>query len=549
MRASEYARRVVDGEIPAGEYLRLACTRHFADLEAGVWEFDEALAEKAVRFIEMLPHTKGRWAARAERITLEPWQCFIVASLFGWVDPGTRLRRYREAYLEIARKNGKSLLAAAIGLYMFVADGEHGAEVYSGASTEKQAWEVFRPARLMVKNTPELREAFDIEVNASNLVRLADYSKFEPLIGNPGDGASPSCAIADEYHEHKSAAQYETMQTGMGSREQPLQIAITTAGDDLAGPCYEKRIEAINVLKGVFEAERFFSVIYTLDDGDDWTDPAVWPKANPNIGISISEEYIAGQVASAMRSPAKQSSIKKKHFNLWSGARSAFVNMEQWKAAACDLKREDLKGAPFIVGLDLATRVDLAARVDLAYRQVNGVMHYYCFPHFYLPESALLNMKNSANIEGWAKQGFIELLDGDEITFSEVEQDIRELPALIDLRELAYDPWQTTQLAQNLDEEGLRVVEYRATVKNFTAAMREVEGALASGRFHHDNNPVMNWCASNVVTKTDPNDNVFPRKDVPENKIDGMVALYMAVGRAMYGEQEGTLSDFLSSAV
>jgi phage terminase large subunit-like protein len=536
---SEYARDVTSGKVLAGEWVVKAAQRHIDDLARKdfQYKFDEKIAAKVINFIQMLPHTKGRWAQKRELITLEPWQCFLIGVLFGWVDKKSGLRRFREAYIEIPRKNGKSLLAAAIGLYMLVADNEFAAEVYAGATTEKQAWEVFKPARLMAKNTPDLLEHYGLEVNASNLLRLEDFSKFEPLIGNPGDGSSPSCAIADEYHEHKSPDLFDTMQTGMGSREQPLMLVITTAGSNTTGPCYEKRLEAQKVLGGVFDDERLFSVIYSLDEGDDWTDEAMWHKANPNLGVSVSKDFLAAQVASAKRSPSKQSSVKTKHFNQWVGARSAWINMEQWAKGGDDsLRVEDFVDCPAVLGLDLATRIDIAARVTLFWKDIEGERHYYAFPHFYLPESALDHLKNASSYQGWAAGGHIDLMDGDEISFNQIQEDIQALPDTYSIREVAYDPWQATQLAQSLREEGVEAVEFRNTVGNMSPAMRELEGALAAGRFHHPNNPVFNWMASNIVAKEDAKENIFPRKELPENKIDGIVALIMGMGRAMHGE-------------
>lgn len=232
--ANQYARHVVAGKIPACQYVIDACQRHIDDLSKSQgkkfrYRFDKDLAERAARFIQLLPHTKGEWAFKRMPITLEPWQLFIICCAFGWVHKGSRLRRFREVYTEIPRKNGKSAISAGVALFCFTCDGEFGAEVYSGATTEKQAWEVFRPARLMCKRTPLLVEAFGIEVNAKNLSRPEDGARFEPLIGNPGDGQSPHCAIVDEYHEHDSDALYTTMITGMGARRQPIMWAITTA--------------------------------------------------------------------------------------------------------------------------------------------------------------------------------------------------------------------------------------------------------------------------------------------------------------------------------
>lgn len=241
------------GKVLACKWVKLACRRQLKDLarqgkKAFPYRFEPEKAERICRFIELLPHTKGKWAAKRELLRLSPWQKFILTTLFGWIRTKDGLRRFREAYIEVPRKNGKSIKAAGVGLYCLSADDEHGAEVYSGATSEKQAWEIFRPARLMAKRTPDLCERFGIEVNASTLAIPENGSRFEPLIGSPGDGASPSCVLIDEYHEHDSDELYDAMVTGMGAREQPITFIITTAGSNMAGPCYIKRGQVVNVL-------------------------------------------------------------------------------------------------------------------------------------------------------------------------------------------------------------------------------------------------------------------------------------------------------------
>lgn len=543
-----YACHVVKGHRPACAEERKACQRFLDDLEREDWPytFDLEMAERVARFIEKLPHTKGRWAAERKCIVLEPWQCFIVVNLFGWVD-GEGRRRFRDAYLRIPRKNGKSLLAAAIGLYMFCMDGEFGAEVYSGATTEKQAWEVFRPAKLMCSRTPDLVSRFGIEVNAKNLNIMADASRFEPLIGDPGDGSSPSCAIVDEYHEHDADNLVETMETGMGARQQPLLLKITTAGSNHGGPCYLAEVEYRKLLDGVFKDDRSFVVMYGIDAEDDWTTVEALVKANPNYGVSVDADFLRTQQLAATRNPAKQNPFKRKHLNQWVGAHSAWLNMEDWKRCAEDIRREDFHGESCVFSLDLASKIDITAFLQVFSRNIGGKLHYYAFSRFYLPEETVFD-DPAGRYQGWVNAGLITATDGEEIDLNEIEQAVVDEMDHYPANEVVYDPWRATQLAQGLIAEGATAVEFRNTVANMSPAMYELEAAISSGRFHFDGNAVLTWMASNVVAKVDAKDNIYPRKQRPENKIDGMVALIMAVGRLMHGESSG-LDDFLNNPV
>lgn len=539
-KIDDYVNSVVSGRLVSCQWVRLACERHLRDLARAEdddypYTFDIKRARKAVKFIENLPHVKGHWAARRLDIKLSDWQCWALCMVFGWVRKSDGMRRFREAYLAVPRKNGKSVLAAGVGLYCMVDDGEYGAEVYSGATTEKQAWEVFRPARIMAMRTPELQEYYGLSVHAKALLREEDFARFEPLIGKPGDGSSPSCAIVDEFHEHDTPDLYDTMMTGMGARQQPLMFIITTAGVNIAGPCYEKQLEVQQMLQGVMEAERLFGCIWTLDVEDDWRDAAVWQKANPNLGISVSPDYLEAQVAQAMRQPAKQSIVACKHFNRWTGARSMWLNLTQWQKAGDDTLRTDtFQRLPCYIGLDLATRIDIAASVRLYVRTADdGATHYYAFPTFYLPESVLMTSKNAEKYRSWATQGYLTLLEGEEIPLQHIEDELKAQAGEVTLREVAYDPWQATQLAQGLRDEQVQTVEFRLNTGNLSPAMREMEAALAAGRFHHNANPCLTWMASNVVAKANAKDELYPRKELPDNKIDGIIALLMALGRAM----------------
>lgn len=546
--AHEYATDVVGGVRVGCKQEVQACQRFLDDIEREGFRYiiDIEKGGNACYFLENLPHTKGKWAAGKQNLKLEPWQTFIVFNLFGWVD-GDGLRRFRDCYLKIPRKNGKSILAAGIGLYMLSADGEYGAEVYSGATSERQAWEVFGPARIMCQKTPDLCEAFGVEVNAKTLVVQSDNSKFEPMIGNPRDGSSPSCAIIDEYHEHDTDNMAETMATGMGARTQPMLLKITTAGSSNGGPCHQAEADYIKMLDGVFDDDRAFVMMFGIDEGDDWTDPDVLRKANPNYDVSVSAEFLIENQKTAMRNPAKQNAFKRKHLNVWVGAHTAWLNMETWNSLADDtLSINDFTNDTCIFSLDLASRIDVTAFLQVFMRVIDDKRHYYTFSRFYLPESRVYSDAGKV-YQSWVNSGYMSATDGDEIDFNEIQSDIVDQMALYSVNEVVYDPWRATQLAQGLVSEGATAVEFRNTVANMSPAMFELEAAIESKRLHHDGNPVLSWMASNVVAKIDAKDNIFPRKERPDNKIDGMVALIMAIGRLMHTETGAGLDSFLNN--
>lgn len=545
--ALEYAQAVVKGKIIACKWVKLACKRHLDDLKASKrktfpYYFDEAAASKVCTFLSLMPHTKGQWARKRETITLEPWQCFAFCALFGWKIKKNDRRRYRRAYFAVPRKNGKSIIGSGLGLYMFSVDGEFGAEVYSGATTEAQAWEVFRPAKQMLERTHELREALGAEVWAKALLVPADGSRFEPVIGKPGDGASPSCAIVDEYHEHDTSELVDTMETGMGAREQPLLLMITTAGFNIAGPCYDQEVDAKKVLEGVLDDPELFALIYTIDEGDDWTKPAALRKANPNFGISVDEDFLLSQQRQAMQSASKQTRFKTKHLNIWCSAKSAWLNMLEWaKCADLTLRREQFKGERCYLTLDLASRSDICVLMLVFVRVIDGKQHFYLFGDYYLPEAAIENAEKNANAyRKWVIEGFLQQHDGAEIDFDLIEEDMLALVAEYGPDEVIFDPYRAAQLEQRLTKNGKTAVEYRQTVPNMSLPMKELESAIKAGRVHHDGNPLLTWMMSNVVAKLDAKDNIYPRKEKPEQKIDGPVAAIMGVGRAISGAEVTT---------
>lgn len=546
---------MVSGKIPACLYVKQACKRFNADIKKKRWRYvlDETEANRWCRFLEKLPHVKGPWAAKRQKFVLSNWQVFATVNIFGWRDKKTKRRRFREAYIEVPRKNGKSFWVAGIGVGMLCIDNEHGAEVYTGATTEKQAWEVFTPAKKICERTPALLEKYGIDIRAKSLVRESLGSKFEPLIGDPGDGASPSLAIADEFHEHPDSGQVDTMETGMGAREQPLMLYITTAGADTGGPCYTKRDDVINVLKGSVDDDTVFGVIYTLDQdkdeekGDAWDTVEAQIKANPNYGISVDAEFLAGKLRQARRSPTKQSAYKTKHLNLWVGSRAAWMNLLAFQACRkTKLNIADYKGERCLVGIDLASRIDVASMAIL-FPPSTTRQHWAAFFRRWVPEARIDNAPEGDRYPGWHSGGWMESTPGEIIDFDHIEDELRAMRDDYEIIEVPYDPFQATQFAVHMGEEGegFPMVQYGATVKNFSEPMKELEALILKKNIQFQMDPVLLWMMGNVTAKMDKKDNIFPTKDREQNKIDDVVALIMALGRAMVlGIDPGVPEDY-----
>ena len=549
-RANQYARDVVAGKIVVCRYVRQACQRHLDDLVRQsdpdfAYRFDAAKAERVAKFIQLLPHTKGAWAMRRQLLTLEPWQLFNICAAFGWVKKTTGARRFRIVYWEVPRKNGKSAKLAGVGLYGFCADAEFGAEVYSGATTEKQAWEVFRPARLMAMRTPHLVEAYGIEVNASNLCRPADGARFEPLIGNPGDGQSPHIALIDEFHEHDGPELFDTMLTGMGSREQGMVVVITTAGFNVDGPCYQLRRQVMEMLDGTVPDDELFGVIHTIDPEDDWASPEALKKANPNMGVSVYEDYLLAQQRRAVKDAGFANTFKTKHLNVWVSARSGYFNMESWRALEdSGLTLAEVEGQPCYIGLDMASTTDITAAIVVVPCRDSGRISYQVISRFWIPDELLWDGPRElmSKYQRWAADGHLQTCAGREIDYRDMVAWCQEVATQLQVQEVPHDPWGAHQVARDLEDAGMLPVKIQQTVGNLSPAMKELNAAILADRLRHDGNPVMTWMMGNVTAKVDAKDNVFPRKERSELKIDGPVALITALVRAQLGEEAVTPS-------
>ena len=545
-----YARQVTAGEIAACHWVRRACQRQLDDLSrfrgrASPYRFNPKLKDKEGRgfypadnlcaFIERLTHVKGPLAGQT--ITLEPWQTFILTTVFGWIKPDGK-RRFRRSYIEVPRGNAKSTLSSAVGLYMLAADREGGAEIYSLATTRDQARIVFGDAQAMARASAGFRQRFGVSVGAHNLHVLNTGAKFEALSaeGSTLDGLNIHFGCVDELHAHKTRTVYDVVETGIGKRDNSLLWVITTAGSNRAGICYEVRTYNTKVLDGHLADESQFGIIYGLDDGDDWTSEQALSKANPNWGVSVRPEVVAGLQYKALQMPAATNNFKTKHLNDWVNADTAWMDMRAWERCKCEtLRWEDLEGESCYIGLDLATKTDIAALVAVFPRPEG---RFAVLGRFYLPEDSVYEGRNS-QYSGWAQSQRLVATSGAVTDFDVIEADLLDLQSRFNVRQVAFDPWQATQLASHMLERGLPMVEMRATVSNFSEPMKMLEALVLKGALEHDGDPVLEWMMSNVVAHLDAKENIYPRKERAENKIDGVVALIMALGRAL-SQREGS---------
>jgi phage terminase large subunit-like protein len=525
----QFAVDVLSGEVVSCKQVKQSCQRFIDDLDAGVWIFDQ---DKATRILEFYPdfirHVKGKLAGQPYE--LSDWEGFILINLFGFVDKHG-LRRFRTAYIEVARKNSKSTFCSGIGLYMTALDNEGGAEVYSAATTKDQARIVFGDARTMITKSGPLKRLFGY--HRLNIHHLKSASKFEPLSAdaNTLDGLNIHCGIVDEIHAHKSREVWDVLETGTGAREQPLILAITTAGFNKQGIGYEQREYITKVLSGIVSDDTYFGIIFTLDEGDDPFDEENWIKANPNLGRSKKIDDMRRLAKKAREIPAALNNFLTKHLNIWVNAAVAWLDMLKWEKLPERASIEHLKTLPCYIGMDLANKLDVAA-VVAAFPDGDQI-HFIC--KFYLPENTLFTKARTIGnmYDTWSKQGYLTLTDGDIIDHEVIEADIRQMLTDFDVRAVGFDPWGSTQMSIRLSQDGAPMVEIPQTVKNLSESMKEIEAKVISGTLHKDKNPMMDWMASNIVVKMDKNENYFPNKEHQDNKIDGMVALFMAMNRIL----------------
>jgi len=546
--AEEYCRDVLSVKIIACKWTKLACRRHLEDLKRKTtkkwpYYFDHWWANDVCDFAEKVPHHEGNWNPDGNKFILEPWEVFILVAIFGWrrrvqkaKDPKNDPRRFSAAYIEVARKNGKSPISAIVALYCVACEGENAPQVKLAATTYKQTEAVFKPAKAMVNLTPALREHFQLEARAKAIACFSSRGNIEPIHSKSQtqDGLNPHATIIDELHAHKDRSLFDVLRSAKGARKNPLSWYITTAGYNLEGVCYEQRTLVTKILEGIIPGDHYFGVIYTLDDGDDPFDEKVWLKSNPNLGVSVQIKDLRDYAQEAKASPKSLGEYKTKRHNIWCNAAAAWLNLLQWDACADPgLKIDDFTGYDCWIGGDLADRNDIAGYLLLFLK--DGLP--YLFPRFYLPEDLVLEKMHSVGMhyKVWADEGLLILTPGDFIDHNRIEEDVRKDWEKFNVHQAAFDQYGSAQLAASLNNDGLTTAIVHKNAKTYGDPSLELEARVKTGRIRHDGNKILRWMVSNAVVDRRVDGSILPKKENKDspNKIDGLDMAILALGQAM----------------
>ena len=503
--------------------------------------FDKEAASKAIGFIEMFcTHTKGELSG--DPLILEDWQKKIIGDLFGWKNKKTNLRKYRTALVMVARKNGKSTLCAALGLYMLFADEEKGSEIYSAAGDRQQAGIVFEIAKQMILNNKELTKRAKVFRNSITNESKGNFYQAISSDSKTKHGINSNCLIFDELHTQPNRDLWDTLTTSVGARRQPLTIAITTAGYDRQSICYEIYNYAKKVKDKIIKDDTFYSAIYEADIDDDIQAIKTFKKANPNYGISLKKEYMKREAQRAVDVPSYQNTFKRLMLNIWTDSLTAWIGAKEWEACEGEIDLEKLKGKPCWAGLDLASTRDISALVLLFKEDDKFIILPFCF----IPEenAKKRSEKDKVDYVTWIRDKHIFTTSGDVADYNFIKQKIIELGSTYNIQSIAYDRWMASMLVLDLiNNEGVEMAPFGQGFRSMSAPTKELEKLILGEQIIHNGNPVMSWMLSNVAIQEDPAGNIKPNKAKSTEKIDGIVALIMALGEYMTSEDVDSVYD------
>ena len=507
--------------------------------------YDKRRANRAVSFIQQLQHTNGEWDNKP--FLLLPWQEEIVRNIFGVIKENG-YRQFSTAFVECPKKQGKSELAAAIALYMLCADGEQGAEIYGCAADRAQASIVFNVAMQMVKKNDDLSQRIKILESIKRLVYIPTHSYYQVLSSEVATkfGYNVQACIFDELVSQKDRKLYDTMTKGASAaRKQPLNFVITTAGNERESICYEVHQKAIDILEGRKKDPTFYPVVYAAADDDDWTDPAVWKKVNPSLDVTVDMEFYENACANARDNPAEEIQFRQFHLCQWTNSSVRWMPMDKWEACGEAYTEKDLEGRACYAGLDLSSTSDLTAFV-LVFPPTDMDEHYRVIPYFWLPNEtlALRVRRDHVMYDVWEKQGYLHTTEGNVVHYGFIEEFIRKLGERFDIREIAYDRWNASMMVQALQDDGFTMVPFGQGYRDMSNPTKDLMRLVLEGTLRHDRNPVLRWCIDNVFVRTDPAGNLKIDKEKSTEKVDGAVALVMALDRAMKNMSGGSVYDY-----
>lgn len=553
-RATVYAQSVVDGKIIAGSHVRAACQRHIDDLlnadKRGL-VFDTEKSQKVYNFFEKILKLNGG-KFEGKPFVLHESQAFILGSLFGWVWKESGKRRFRRAYIEIGKGNGKSPLVGGIGIYGMIADGEARAEIYAAASKRDQAMILFRDARAMVEQSPALKGQLVVTGgdHTPNIAFVRMGSFFRPLSNEKGkSGTRPHFALCDEVHEHPDRETIDMLERGFKGREQPLLVMITNSGYDKTTTCWEEHEFAVNVAHRVIEDDSHFSFVCSLDKGDDpLNDPSCWIKANPLLGVTITEQYIAGVVKQARDMPGKRNGILRLHFCVWTDAESVWMAREAWeRCERKDFNEAALEGQRCYGGLDLSSKRDLTAFARV-WPQDDGT--FDAVVDFWTPKDTIRAREDADRVpyRTWVNEGYLLTTPSSTVDYNHV---VAYLGEKRDVEQIAFDRWRMDVFRDAMEAQGvtLPLIEHGQGFKDMAIAVDALEAAILNGKLRVKYNPVLRWNVAGTVIDTDPAGNRKFAKNKSTGRIDGVVALAMAMTLATKAEVGVNLDDFINNAV
>lgn len=520
----QYAEDVLSGKIVTGHYIKLAAERFFRLMYDGRYEFREDKVEQVCEFISIIHHYTGKHAGKP--FVLEAWQEWIVASMYGFYLRGTNERLVQSAYIEMARKQGKSAFASALCLYHLIADGEMNAEVYMAANSKDQAKVSFNMASNFSKMLDPGKEFLDPYRDTIKYERTLSFLKVLAADSSKLDGPNASMYLIDEYHAAKNSGVKDVLQSSQGMRENPMAVIITTAGFDRLGVCYQYREMCTEVVSGLKEDDTLFIAIYCLDKEDDWKDEAVWVKSNPNLGVTVQTKYLKTQVKKAINTPSDEVGIKTKNLNIWCDAEKTWIKDDYILSASADVNLEEYNGLDCFIGVDLSSTSDLTSFSVMIPTTEKMVWKTF----YFLPEAALTEKRFKELYGEWARQGALCITPGNVVDYDFILNKIMEIGQILNIVTIGYDSWNATQFVINCTEKGLPMEPYSQSIGNFNKPTKELERLLLSGVAVIDNNIITRHCFRNVVMARDKNGNTKPSKQYEEKKIDGVIAMIEALG-------------------